>query len=188
MKSYIIEHRKHIIITGFRDVRIDVANALLEKAKDNNCQNTIIQFFNGNLVATWEHLYFAALNALNAFASQKNISRNITIEMMLYASTQRQIIKAIEFMGVKNGVGNVAIAAIDNNKHRLETSVEAIKDYFGKQPDDRVLDLSPSKINRVSKAFRVTDTEIETIAGKSSLEQTLVELIIERMALLSIQS
>ncbi len=188
MITYLAEHEKYIIITGLRDVRIDDAKVLVEKAKDDICQDTIVQFFNGDLVATWEHLYFAALNALNAFASQKNISRNITMEMMLYASTQRQISRAIEFIGIKNGVSNLAIVAIDNNRHRLEASLEAMKRYFGKEPDDRVLELSANKMKYVSRAFRVMDKEIETMVGKSSLERTLVELIIERMALLSIQS
>ena len=187
MRKYIAEYEKYIEITGFRIIKIDDAKALIKTAQKDNNHKAVIQFFNADLVATWEHLYFAALNALLAFDTQRNISRNAAMEMMLYASAQRQIRKAIEFIGVKNGIANVAVALIDSDGCLLDTAVSVIKKRFSKEPDDSILEISESKMKRILNAFGISETEIQATIEKRSLEHVLVNLVIERMALLSTQ-
>jgi hypothetical protein len=56
---------------------------------------------------------------------------------------------------------------------------------LGKDVDDSVLDLSPRKMRNICKAFAVTETEFEVVAKHGDRKQGLVEIIIERMALLA---
>ena len=67
-----------------------------------------IQFFDARHVAGPQHLYFAAFNALNVFEKRTNISNNLEVEALLYASAQRQIQKAVEMMGIKQDSTEVA--------------------------------------------------------------------------------
>jgi tRNA threonylcarbamoyladenosine modification (KEOPS) complex Cgi121 subunit len=187
MRKQIREHGKYVEITGFRNVRIDDAEAWVKTAQLDQNQGVAVQFFDADLVATWEHLYFAVVNALTAFATQRNISRNAAMEMMLYASAQRQIRKAIGFMGVKRGAANVAVAIIGDEAGQVQAALFAVQKLFGKEPDESVLELSGSKIEVVRGAFGISDEEIKAVMEKNKLEQALVNLVIERMALLSTQ-
>lgn len=187
MRKCIKEHGKIIEITGFRNVKIDDPEEWVKKAQKDKHNDVAFQFFNADLVATWEHLYFAALNALTAFDTERNISRDVVMEMMLYASAQRQIRRAIDFIGVKHGVGNIAVVIIGRDETQVEAALSAVKKRFGKEPDESVLEMSANKIKCIREAFEISDDEIRTVLGKSGLERAVVNLVIERVALLSTQ-
>ena len=80
MLKYFEEFGEYVEITGFSNVEIEDAEGFL-KATRMEQQGTAVQFFNAEFVATWQHLYFAALNALTAFRSKRNISKNIAMEV-----------------------------------------------------------------------------------------------------------
>ncbi|MEJ2241394.1 MAG: hypothetical protein P8Y18_04550, partial [Candidatus Bathyarchaeota archaeon] len=74
MEKPILE--KQITIIGFRNVKITNIDKFLEKFRNEN-ENNVIQFFDAEYVAGHHHLFFAALNALQAFKHKANISINI---------------------------------------------------------------------------------------------------------------
>ena len=81
---------RQITIIGFRNGKIPNIDKFLEKFR-NEDENNVIQFFDAEYVAGRQHLFFAALNALQAFENKVNISNNLAVETILYASAQRQI-------------------------------------------------------------------------------------------------
>jgi len=184
--KYIEEYAKYVEITGFSNAKIEDAAEFL-KAVRKEKKTPCVQFFNAELVATWEHLYFAALNALLAFRNKMNISKNIAMEVMLYASAQRQIRKAIAFIGVKRGSANVAVAIVGENPDSVKTALHAVSKLIGAAPNDAVLELSKSKVLSIRRAFEISEKELETVMKKNNLEEALVDLVVERMALLSTQ-
>src|SRR4030067_252342 len=127
MRKQIKEHGKYVEITGFRNIEIDDAEAWIKMSQIDQHQGVAVQFFDADLVATWEHLYFAVVNALTAFATQRNISRNVAMETMLYASAQRQLRKAIGFIGVQRGVANVAVAVIGDDTTGMNGTISEIQ-------------------------------------------------------------
>jgi tRNA threonylcarbamoyladenosine modification (KEOPS) complex Cgi121 subunit len=147
----------------------------------------VVQFFNAELVATWQHLYFAALSALSAFRNKENISKNLAMEVMLYASTQRQIRKAITLVGVKCGSANMAVVVIGETPDSVKTVLSAVSKCIGAEPDETVLELSNGKMQSIRKAFDISERELETIVEKNNFEQALVNLVVERIALLPTQ-
>jgi len=187
MLKYIAEAGKHVEITGFRNVGIKNAEEFVKATCKETPKSVWVQFFDAELVATWQHLYFAALNALLAFKNESNISKSVAMETMLYASAQRQIRKAIDHIGVKCKSANVAVIIIGENAESVKAFLSAVSKRVGKEPDDTVLEISSTKAQDIRKAFGVTETELETTMRKSSKEQALVDLVIERMALLSTQ-
>jgi tRNA threonylcarbamoyladenosine modification (KEOPS) complex Cgi121 subunit len=142
------------------------------------------QLFDADLVASWEHLYFAALNALTAFRNGQNLSRSFAVEAALYASSQRQIRKALDFIGVKEGSVNVAVVVFGASADSVEAGLSAVASRMGLEPDDGVLELSEAKIRRIRVAFDVSDAELQA-ASNHDPNKALVDLIIERAALLS---
>jgi len=92
--KYIEETGKYVEIMGFRNLIIGDAEEFLKAVRKKKQQRVWVQFFNAELVATWQHLHFAVLNALLAFKNKRNISKSVMMEAMLYASAQRQIRRA----------------------------------------------------------------------------------------------
>jgi tRNA threonylcarbamoyladenosine modification (KEOPS) complex Cgi121 subunit len=187
MQKAITEYGKIVEITGFPNIEIDDAEAWIKTAQADSRHNVAVQFFNADIIATWEHLYFAALNALTAFATNRNLSRNVAMETMLYASAQRQIRRAIEFIGVKRGVANVGVVVIGDSPSQVQKATSEVKKRFGKEPDDSVLALSETKIKHIREVFGISDDEAKAVVKNDNFNEALVNLVVERVALLTTQ-
>src|SRR4030066_2172731 len=142
MLRYFEEHGKYVEFTGFKDVRFEDAEELIKAFRKEKQKNLTIQFFDAKIVATWEHLYFAVLNALTAFRTDRNISNNLAMEVMLYASAQRQIRKAIQLIGVKHGCCvNISVVIIGDVEAAVGEELTRISKRLDKKPDEGIFGL-----------------------------------------------
>ncbi|MFB3888966.1 MAG: KEOPS complex subunit Cgi121 [Candidatus Bathyarchaeia archaeon] len=184
MLKHLGEHSMYVEIAGFRDVAVKDSEELLKAVRRNLPAHVEIQLFDADLVATWQHLYFSALNALTAFRSGRGVSKSLAVETVLYASTERQIKKAIQCLGVKPSSRNVAAVILTGNAGLAEAGLEVVAKCLGKEPDDAVLELTEEKVKRVRAVFAISDAELQTVLEKSSAD-AVVDLVLERVALLS---
>jgi tRNA threonylcarbamoyladenosine modification (KEOPS) complex Cgi121 subunit len=187
MLQYIKEQYKYVEITGYRSVAFEVAEAFLKKNRKQIGQDVNIQFFDAELIATQEHLYFAVLNALQAFQNKTNHSKSPAMETILYASAQRQIQKAIERCGIKRQTKNMAVVIIGEDPKQIENAHQAVTKCVGSRPDDSVLEMTKTKENKIKKVFEIIDEEFKTVMKKGSQEKAIVNLVIERVALFATQ-
>lgn len=185
MLKHIAEEAQYVELTGFKSVNVEKPEQLLKTIRSGKQANVSVQFFNAERIATWEHLNFAVLNALTAFRTKRNISKNLAVEVMLYASAQRQIKKAIEFIGVKSGRADVAVVVVGETAEAVEAAVTSVSTHFCRKPNERVLELSPAKMQEIRRAFMITEKELAVVTKKGDAERALVDLVIERMALLA---
>jgi KEOPS complex subunit Cgi121 len=179
------ESAKYVEISSFKSVNVEKPEQLLKAIRGENQADVAVQFFNADLIATWEHLYFAVLDALTAFSTKRNTSKNLAIEVMLYASAQRQIRKAIELLGIKPNCADVAVVVVAEAPSAVEATIKSVSKYFSGKPDDHVLELSPAKAQKIRTAFTITDEELSVVTKNRDVDRALVDLVIERMALLS---
>ena len=187
MLKRIEEYGKCVEISGFCNVVIGDAPQFLSALHRDLPENVEVQLMDADLVASWQHLYFAVLNALMAHKTKHNISKSLAVETVLYASAQRQIKKAIAAIGVKPTSKNIAAIVIGENAETAKIGLSAITQHIGAQPNEAVLELSEAKAGRIKNAFGVSAIELETATATGNVEQALVDLILERMALLSTQ-
>lgn len=185
MLQYIAEYDKYVEITGYQKISFNKAELYLKNNRKQTTQNVDLQFFNAELIATQEHLYFAVLNALQAFKNKTNLSKSPAMETMLYASAQRQIQKAIERCGIKPTTQNMATVIIGDDPKQIEDTLVEITKKVGSKPNEKVLALTKTKEAKIKKAFEITDEEIKTVMEDDSQEKAIVNLVIERMALLA---
>jgi len=185
MLTYIEEAGKYVEITGFRNLTIKNTEKFVEKIRKESLPNSWVQFFDPDLVATWEHLYFAVLNAIISFSNARNISKSMPMEAMLYASAQRQIQKAIGLIGIKPASTDVAIVVVGEKPDTIQAVVSRIAEHVASKPDETILEITEEKISLISKVFEINKNELETIVNKNDVQHTLVNLVIERMALMS---
>ncbi|MEM2937064.1 MAG: KEOPS complex subunit Cgi121 [Candidatus Bathyarchaeia archaeon] len=181
------EFGKHIAIAGFKNVKISDVENFLETVRTKLKADVEFQFFDAKFVATWQHLYFASLNALTAFKNKENISRSLAMEIMLYASAQHQIRRAMELIGIKPDSSEIAVLIIGKDAENVESALSCIAEIVNAKRDDGVLMLSEEKIEAIQKAFEISDVEIEAVKAKDALEKAIVDLVIERGALLAAQ-
>jgi KEOPS complex subunit Cgi121 len=185
--KHIEDFDKYADMTGFKNVKIENVEEFLWTTGKEKPSNVEIQFFDAEVIATWQHLYFAVLNALTAFKNEENFSKSAAMETMLYASAQRQIRKATELVGIKRTSSKMAVLIIGGKTETAKSSLSMISTLTSGQPDDRVLKISKEKAAMIQKAFDVSETELKTVMEEDGLEKALVNLVIERMALLSTQ-
>jgi len=176
---------RYIAIAGFKNVKIEDKDNLINTLQ-RSVQNGCVQFFNANLIAGWEHLFFAALNALKSFESKLNISNNLAIEMLLFASAQRQIRKAVELLGIKPESSQIATLIIAETQQRASEALERVSEFLNCERDDSVVELTNEKFESIKKLFGISHLEFKSKLTRKGLERpALIDLVIEHMALLA---
>ena len=182
------EINEHIIIVGFRNVQIEDINDFLEHFRKEN-MGAAVQFFDAKHVAGPQHLYFAALHALNAFEKNTTISNNLSVEALLYTSAQRQIKKAVQMLGIKQDSSELAALIMTEKKIEKPDCLTQVTEAVPGERDDTVLELTDTKVEKIKKLFSISDLELEAKLKKEGLEkEALTDLVIERMALLVTKS
>ncbi|MEM3695202.1 MAG: KEOPS complex subunit Cgi121 [Candidatus Bathyarchaeia archaeon] len=185
MLKYVEEFGKYVLIAGLKGAKIEDTEKFLKRFSKENLVE--IQFFNACFVAGWQHVYFAVLNALTAFKNKRNISKNLAIETILYASAQRQIRKALENLGIKPKTMELALIIVGEEPRTLKSALNAIIRAAKAKRDDTVLELTDEKIAGIRKIFGISDLELEAVMKKGDLKKALADIVIERMALLATQ-
>ena len=178
---------KYITIAGFRNVRIRDVNCLLNTTREK-IKESYVQYFDAEVIAGWEHLFFAALNALKAFESKTNISKSLPLETLLFASAQRQITKAVELLGITRESSQVVALIIAESRQGAIETLENVSKLIPGERDDSVYEFSDEKSETVRNLFLISDLELSSkLKGAGFEREALIDLVIERIALLAIQ-
>lgn len=178
---------RFIAITGSRDTKIADVESFLSQIR-KRIKDAHVQFFDAELIAGWEHLYFAVLNAMKAFESRLNISKSLAIETLLYASSQRQINKAVDLLGITTRSHQVAVLVIADTKRGASEALKTVSQLMPGELDDSILELTEEKVEGIRRLFDVSDLELEAKSEKKGFEKkALIDLVIEHIALLVTQ-
>ena len=176
---------KWLAVDGFRNVDLADPKKLIDgiKAQTTDC---CVQLLDPSLVAGFDHLYFASLNALKASEARRNISKDLAVEVLLYASGQHQISKAIQLLGIKPDSREVAVLVMAETRNKAEEAMERVSGLLKGERCDGVIELTEKKIPRIRSAFNIGKEEIGA-AKRTSENQAVSDLIVERCALLAAQ-
>jgi len=180
---------------------------LLQKIKIIGGNNkSFIQLYDSNSILSEDHLFFSAFFSLKSHLQGTNISNNISIENLLYASQQRQIKLAIDSVGFK--IQNEQEKQIffytitGKGKGRITKSNDDLFEKIGCIECNN-LPFSPNKekILSIQEKFKISDFEflnsirvteyydelkIKKIPIKT-LETAILRCLIEKMTLLSME-
>lgn len=179
------EFGKYVEITGFRNVSVGDAKIFADILSKSLPAGVEAQLFNADLIATWQHLFFAAINALSAFKTCRNVSKSLAVETALYASAQRQIKKAIDSVGLKPASKNAALLIVGGDADSVVKALSTVSQQLCRLPDDSVLELTKPKVSRIRREFAVSNAELKAVFSSQHPSQALADLVVERVALLS---
>lgn len=135
--------------------------------------NTIIQVFNADMIYGKKHIISAEKHAKRAMMRKTNSTNSIEMEILLYASGDRQLKNAILKMGIKKGDANIAFF-IDKKSDIIE---KIILKKLSLEKDDKLL---KGDIDTLEK-FGLTNDEIATV-NKDKYQ----DLILEKVAMVDI--
>src|SRR5262249_40327514 len=150
--------------------------------------NTEIQLLRADRVAGPEHIIFAASAAIDAYRQHRERSHTLAVELLLYASCQRQISKAIQFLGLSSHTRNAVLVALTGEESPLDLR-KGVDEIVKARPDDSVIEISSEgKASKLMKAYDISRKSIDAsrLPGESE-DSVLKRLIIERSALLAVE-
>lgn len=133
-----------------------------------------VQIIDSRLIAGEEHIEFAVEQAEKAFKRAENLSNDFFIEVLVRASTQRQIKKAIEIFGLRNSREAILICR--------EFPKEILKEY---KCEEASLEIDEKKYERIKELFNIDENEIRTAARSGEKKENVLKNIVkERIALI----
>ena len=141
----------------------------------------IIQVFNADMIYGKNHLISSVEHAKRAMKGKTNTTNSLSMEILLYASGERQLKLAIPKMGIKEGQSNIAFVFICVNKRIKVKIIDHLSDEMLKllslQRNDTILKGNKS----VLKRFGIDENEIKTVTKDKD-----GDLILEKIAMVDI--
>lgn len=151
-------------------IRKGDANALLKRAADLTAE---VVLMDADKVYGVDHLDSAVLHARRAFERQANAANTLGMEVILYASGERQISKAKKKMGLHQETERVALVVLGPD----DADIEAVLKRLELRRDDALLECSLTK----GEAFGIGTDELGTVG-----EALLADLVLERVAFVEV--
>jgi tRNA threonylcarbamoyladenosine modification (KEOPS) complex Cgi121 subunit len=160
---------------------------LVRLATSLSNDNLTIQLLNGLLIADEIHLLSAAQNALNAQQGDYMLSRNLDVEIIVFASTQRQIGRALDTLGVYDGIDEIAVVVVGPDINSVENAIRVLIEKIGAEIIP-AFPVTSDRIERIKDHYQISEKEIKTISDSNNLESQIVALarcIVSRVSLVA---
>ena len=106
----------NIQILGFKGTINSIGETLdyIDSIKEDG---EIIQLLNADSIVSKNHIIHGVNQALLAFDRGENLANDLSVEIALRCSAQRQISKAFNILGLKEGEMNLCVILINSKDH-----------------------------------------------------------------------
>ena len=152
----------NIQILGFH-ASIDSVGETLDEIDSIRKDGEIIQLLNADSIVSKNHIIHGVNQAFLAFKRGENLANDISVEIVLRCSAQRQISKAFKMLGLHEGDMNLCVVLINSKDHSDELSSLFSIDESVLNPD----------VDNLVKVYRISDVELENM----SLEDIIIDRI-----------
>ena len=160
---------------------------LIQLAKSLSSGSLVVQLLNGLLIADETHLLSAVQNAINAKQGEYMLSRSLDVEVLVFASAQRQIGRALDALGVFDGLDEIAAVVVGIDTASVEKTIRALADKIGEETIP-LFAATSERIERLKDHYQIGDKEIGAIADSDTIESQLKALsrcIVSRVSLVA---
>ena len=129
----------------------------------------IIQLLNADAVAGKRHIEHGVNQAFLAFNRGENLANDLSVEICLRCSAQRQISKAFDLLGLKEGKMNLCAVLIDCDDYTSELSSLFELDYDVLCPD----------VEKLREIYSISDGELSIMDVEDILIDRISKLIVD---------
>jgi KEOPS complex subunit Cgi121 len=193
LRIEIVDSNEVIYVIGVSEINNSnklTQDELLSLAKSMSSETVIVQLMNGNLIADETHLLSASQNALNAQIGKYMLSRTLDVEIIVYASAQRQIGRALKELGVYDDLEHIAAVTIGSDKKIVKQTLRNLVEKIGTESSPP-FEASSERYDRIREHFKIEEKEISTFTESSDIlerQNALSRCIVSRVSLVAIDS
>ena len=163
---------------------------LIQLAAGLSNDSLTVQLLNGLLIADEIHLLSATQNALNAEFGNYMLSRSLDVEIIVFASTQRQIGKALDTLGVYDGLREIAVVVVGPDVMSVEETILNLAKNLGEETIPP-FPATEERLNRIKSHYEISDREINCISESDELSSQMSALsrcLVSRVSLVAFDS
>lgn len=160
-------HMDNIQILGFR-ASIDSVGDTLDKINSIKRDDDIVQLLDVDSIVSRNHIIHGVNQAYLAFERGENLANDLSVEIVLRCSAQRQISKAFNILGLKEGEVNLCAVVIGSNDYTEELSSLFTRDDDVLLPDN----------DRLVKIYKISEPELQNMSVE--------EIVIDRITKLAV--
>jgi tRNA threonylcarbamoyladenosine modification (KEOPS) complex Cgi121 subunit len=187
LRFHLPEFSAHIWISGFASRPSDldlIIRTILEKYPHVN-----VQFVDLDKVPGSRFLFLATLNAMKSYHSPQRISKTLSMEILLFASANRQIDEAIRLVGMTPNTKKTAVVLVARSEKEASEAAGLLSQILKQNSTDALVDnWSAKRIRNVLSLFGIGSKELKAATRKNELKARVIErLAIERSALLTVR-
>lgn len=161
-------HLDNIQILGFR-ADIQSVGDTLDMISSIRKDDEIIQFLNADSIASKNHIIHGVNQAFLAFDRGENLAKDISVEIVLRCSAQRQISKAFKMLGLKEGNMNLCAILINSRDY-----TEELSSMFTLDEDVLIGDE-----NKLIETYDISGRELETMSVEDIIIDRITKLAVD---------
>lgn len=150
-------------ILGFTGV-IDSVGETLDWIDSIKKDGEIIQLLNADSIVSKDHIVHGVNQAMLAFDRGENLANDLSVEVVLRCSAQRQISKAFDILGLSEGELNLCAVLIKCD----DDYISELSDMFTFDED-----VFKPNLNHLMKIYKISDAELENL----SVEEVIIDRI-----------
>ncbi len=158
---------ENLKILGFR-ATIDSVGGALDKIDGIKKEGEIIQLLNAEAVASKNHITHGVNQAILAFNRGENLAKDLSVEIVLRCSAQRQISKAFKILGLNEGEMELCAVLVNCD----DDYTDELENIFTR--DDDVLIADESKLKEI---YKISDIELENLSVEDIIIDRITKLI-----------
>ena len=152
----------NVQILGFK-AQIDSVGDTLNLIDSIKKDGEIIQLLNADSIASKNHVIHGVNQAVLAFERGENLAKDLSVEIALRCSAQRQISKAFNILGLKEGPMNICVVLINCDDYTDDlSSIFTLDDGVFIPNEKNLMDI-----------YKIIDGEIENL----SIEEIIIDKI-----------
>ena len=161
-------HMDNLKILGFR-ANIDSVGDVLNQIDSIKVEDEIIQLLNAEAIASKNHIIHGVNQAILAFNRGENLAKDLSVEIVLGCSAQRQISKAFKILGLSEGEMELCVVLIDCDDYTDE-----LESIFTR--DEDVLIADESKLKEI---YKISDVELENLSVEDIIIDRITKLTVD---------
>ena len=161
-------HMDNIQILGFR-ANIDSVGDVLGKINSIKDDGEIIQLLNADSVVSKNHIIHGVNQAFLAFERGENLANDLSVEIVLRCSAQRQISKAFKILGLREGDMNLCAVLIDSKDYTKDLSLLFTRD------DDVLI---PNE-DKLIEMYKISDDELQNMSVEEIIVDRITKLTVD---------
>lgn len=161
-------HMDNIQILGFR-ASIDSVGDVLDEINSIKDDGEIIQLLNADSVVSKNHIIHGVNQAFLAFERGENLANDLSVEIVLRCSAQRQISKAFKILGLHEGDMNLCAVLIDSRDYTKELSFLFTRD------DDVLI----PNVDKLVETYKISDDELQNMSVEEIIVDRITKLTVD---------